>query len=196
VKELILSDREPLFVGDAKKVYEHPDFSDGYVKILKKNPISFSRYRRLPTYWEFYHEIAEYLVVREKEKESAHFMELITGLVDTDMGVGLVVGAIKDQAGNPAPTVRNIIASKQVTVTQVKAFETFIQWVINTDVIIRELTTTNIVWNYQTESFVLVDGAGCKPFLSLRTISRRYNRKKNKKKANKLRHRARDLRVE
>lgn len=195
MKELILSDREPLFVGDAKKVYEHPDFPGSYVKILKKNPISFSRYRRLPTYWEFYHEIAEYLVVREKEKENAHFMELIVGLVDTDMGVGLVVGAVKDQDGNPAPTIRNLIASKQVTAIQEKAFESFIQWVVSTDVIIRELTTTNIVWNYQTESFVLVDGAGCKPFLSLRTMSRSYNHKKNKKKANKLRHRARDLKA-
>ena len=192
---LTLSQLDPIASGLSKVVYENPDNPTEYIKVPKKSRLSSQKHRRLPTYWEIAHEIIEHLAIRERDPGSARYLEKVKGLVDTDCGVGLVVDAVRAPGGEPAPTIRDLLQSQEITPDQEKGFRELLAWAKQTDVIIRDFSTNNAVWNHKTGSFVLIDGFGCKPSFSLRLISRSYNRRTNHKKAEKLAFRARDFKA-
>lgn len=189
-----LTQETPLAVGDHKAVYVHPKNPDWLIKVVHeaglaalkaKYPWSM-RFRRLPNYWEFLHEMVEHLAVRELMSPSESYIENVIGLVDTDLGVGMIVEAIRTTNGEIAPTLRKLIQSGTFEEKHHKGLQDVLDWIINTNVIIRELTTTNMVWNELTQRFVIIDGVGSKPLLTLRSFSKRYNRRSNFKKSEKL----------
>jgi hypothetical protein len=192
---IYLSDKTPLAIGDHKAVYFHPESPDLLIKTVheaglealkSKYPWSM-RFRRVPNYWEFVHEIIEHLAVREQLAISDSYIETVVGLVDTDLGVGMVVEAIRTPEGEIAPTIRKLIESKSFSEKHYKALDEVLNWIVNTNVIIRELTTTNVVWDEKNNRFVIIDGVGSKPLVTLRSFSKRYNKSSNLKKTKKLR---------
>lgn len=189
-----LSQETPLAVGDHKAVYVHPENKDWLIKVVheaglkalkEKYPWSM-RFRRLPNYWEFLHEMVEHLAVRELMLPTESYIENVIGLVDTDLGVGMIVEAVRTSDGEIAPTIRRLIQSGSFEAKHHKALSEVLNWIVNTNVIIRELTTTNMVWNELTQRFVIIDGVGSKPLLTLRSFSKRYNKRSNFKKSEKL----------
>jgi hypothetical protein len=130
--------------------------------------------------------MVEHLAVRELMSPSESYIENVIGLVDTDLGVGMIVEAIRTTNGEIAPTLRKLIQSGTFEDKHHKGLQDVLDWIVNTNVIIRELTTTNMVWNELTQRFVIIDGVGSKPLLTLRSFSKRYNRRSNFKKSEKL----------
>ena len=189
--QLKLSTREPLASGAAKWVYEHPEIPGAIIKIAKYTQPSkpSGRLSRLSRYWEYVCQIIEHLAIREMEPENAKYLEKVIGLVETDIGVGLVVEGIWTKNGELAPTLRQLKGNGGLSTEQRKAFEALLTWAGLTDVVIRDFSTSNSVWDERHQCFVIIDGVGAKPAFTLRNISRPYNRKTNEKKAAKLRKR-------
>lgn len=192
-KPLQLSTIQPIASGAAKTVYQHPSLPGKLIKIakvdfLKKQPSG--RFSRLPRYWEYVSQIIEHLAIREQLSPHTSYIENIHGLIDTDLGVGLVVDAITTSNGSLAPTIKEILLENgDFSQQQQSAFEDLLNWVKETNIIIRDFSTNNVVWNETDNIFVIIDGIGGKPFFSLRNIISSYNLKTNFKKAEKLRHR-------
>lgn len=193
-KPISLTHETPFAVGDHKAVYIHPNDSSLLIKVVHeaglealkaKYPWSM-KFRRLPNYWEFLHEMVEHLAVRELMSPAESYIENVIGLVDTDLGVGMIVEAIRSPTGEVAPTLRNLIQGNTFKQKHEDALNEILDWIVNTNVIIRELTTTNMVWNDTTQRFVIIDGIGSKPLLTLRSFSKRYNKRSNFKKSQKL----------
>ena len=190
--KLTLNDHNPVAAGAQKTVYKHPEMANTLIKITKAPSDSDKRAfwgipSRLPRYWEYACQIIEHLAIREYDPEDALYIENVMGLVDTDLGVGLLVEAIETGDGELAPTIRHIIdKSGRLTDDQQRGFEDLLVWAKRSNTIIRDFSTNNIVWNEETNRFVVIDGIGAKSILSLRNFWRFYNRQTNIKKADKL----------
>jgi len=188
-----LSKIEPIAHGGEKWVYEHPDTPDLLIKVWRQRFYDFekkthpfiTKYQRLPKHRALINEIAEHLVLRETGQDSA-FLQEITGIVDTDMGTGLVVKAIRDSAGNLCPTLTQIIRNGKYAPHHKKPLEECLKWVENTNVIIRNFTLGNMLWDEKNNRFVLIDGIGSKSSGSLRTVFMAYNHYSNRKMVKKF----------
>ncbi len=187
--QLELKTQEPLASGAAKVVYAHPDIPGAIIKVARDTQPSTpsGRLSRLNRYWEYVCQIIEHLAIREIEPENARFLEKVIGLVDTDIGVGLIVEGIWTKDGKLAPTLRHLKTNGGLSGEQLTAFDRLLAWARSTDVVIRDFSTNNSVWDEEHKCFVVIDGMGAKPAFTLRNIFPSYNRRTNEKKADKLR---------
>ncbi len=190
---LALKDQEPLSFGTTKEVYQHPADPSLLIKVVKE---SSGRHRppagllrRVGHYHEYITEIIEYLATKNVAPENARYLETIVGLADTDLGVGLVVKAITTREGDLAPTLAQLVAKNGLSEVQSDALDSILMWVSCTNVIVRDFSMNNLLWDEQTNHFVIIDGVGAKPAYSLRPLWRRYNIHANRKKINKLKSR-------
>lgn len=183
--------------GGEKLVFFHPDNDNQLIKVINPRYINYmntawpisTRLRRLPHYWFYIKEVTEHVYSREANIPNMHFLQNITGLVDTNLGLGVSVEAVKKKNGELASSLAQIINAGEFSSVHDKALQDILIWVEDTYIIIRDLTTRNIVWDELNEHFVIIDGIGARHLPSLRSISRTYNRRSNRKRANKLRKR-------
>jgi hypothetical protein len=194
VKQLILSDQTPIRAGREKRVYLHPEQPGSLVKIINSDWLAFmyrnwpfqSRLRRVAHYFLYLNELIEHISLRARGLEELHFAQNITGLVDTDLGLGIVVEAVTRSDGSLAESLRDLIFRGAFGEVEYQALVKFCNWLGSSGLIIRDLGAQNIVWNEKTQNFVIVDGFGERALLSLRMFSRRYNQRHNMRKAEKL----------
>jgi hypothetical protein len=191
-----LSNQEPLASGSEKLIFQHPDSPNLLIKVWhqaffdrtkQRHPIT-TRFRRLPRFCALTNEITEHLAVREQNTNPTYIQHIV-GLVDTDIGPGLVVEAITQKDGLLAQTLRQTIETKTYGPAHEKALNNLLDWVSETNIILRDLGINNLVWDEHQERFVVIDGIGSKPSISLRTLSREYNKYSNAKRSRKLRTR-------
>jgi len=195
-----LSHLEPAATGGEKLIYFHPEDDASLIKVMNpsyrevlknRHPFLITR-RRLPYYRFFMELLTEHVTARDADIEGKHFIENITGLVDTDMGMGLVTTAIKGVDGNLAMTLGKLLKLNAFNATHWQAVNELADCVTHSPLILRDLWIENIVWNEQEQHFVIVDGIGNNYRPSMRPVSRRYNHYSNRKRAAKLIRRVRD----
>ena len=195
---------EALAAGGERIVFAHPESSDLLIKVISPRYINYmntarkfsTKFRRLPYYWFYINELVEHVSLREVGVPDRHFIQDIVGLVDTNLGLGMVVRAIRKENGDLADSLAQIIDAGLFGEVHHRALEALLAWIESTYVIVRDLTARNIVWNEGGQHFVVIDGIGARYLPSLRTISRTYNQRSNKKKVAKLRMRVRRQLVE
>lgn len=194
---LELKNVEPIFGGGENEVYTYPGKEHLLVKIIRpewvnanllRSPIIF-RLIRLPKYWGVLNELIEYLAVYETKKPEAKYIETIVGLVTTDIGLGLVVETIFHEPGTIAKPLEGLIISGEFSEIHQQELEKVFEWMIKTHIVIRDFTLNNLVWDGINKNFVIIDGIGSKPLWSLRTFSKAYNRRGNRKRIEKFRKR-------
>ncbi len=193
----ILSRDDALAAGGERIVFAHPDSSDLLIKVISPRYIDYmnrarrltTKLRRLPYYWFYINELVEHVSLREANVPDRHFIQDIVGLVDTNLGLGMVVRAIRKRDGGLADSLSEVIDGGQFTSLHRRALVELLAWIESTYVIIRDLTARNIVWDECGQHFVVIDGIGARYLPSLRTVSRNYNQRSNRKKAAKLRGR-------
>ena len=194
---LKIKDQEPVSSGQAKDVYQHPTDPTVLVKVVKPTARAGKRPAgmlfRLSRHWEYATEIIEYLAAKEVAPDGAHYLEKVIGLADTDLGVGLMVKAIKTKEGGLAPTVFQLASTHGLSETQHDALESIFDWVSSANLIVRDFSTNNLLWDEQAGHFVIIDGVGAKPAYSLRPFWRAYNIHSNRKKVGKLRSRVQNV---
>jgi hypothetical protein len=192
-RRYILSDAKPLASGKEKIVFQHPECDDLLIKVLqdrylddlRKRHSILHRYLRFTRYSAIINEVTEHVALRE-QNEYLGYVQNLYGFVDTDMGFGIVVEAIKDRSGELAKTLKEI-AEGGISEVHLRAFDDLMKWLESTHVVVRDFRLKNMVWNELNNQFVIIDGIGSRPVPSLRTFSKRYNRYSIKKRIKKLR---------
>jgi hypothetical protein len=198
---IILKERTPVAKGGNRLVYEHPLNPALLIKVMRPE-VSEGRYgekaswhrreRRGGEYILFLREIREYVVGCVNSGRSLPFTQKIIGLVDTDIGMGLVVEAARGADGNLAPTAAKLIATGNYDEKAEQALEEFVAGILESDVILSDLHERNIVYTRSQDGggrFVMIDGLGASTFLSFKSWSRAINERSKRKRIERLRKR-------
>lgn len=185
---LELRDETPLTQGRMRIVFRHPRDPALLVKVIRPDILDerwgsgapwYKKRRRFGQYISFIRETEEYIAGCAGGGDAPAFAQKILGYVETDYGLGMVVRAVLDRDGNPAPTLGQILLRGGYD-TKVKAdLETFVHSVVNSDLIVADFNLHNIVYGHDErhgDHFVLIDGLGLSTILPFKTLSRAFNR--------------------
>ncbi len=186
---LQLKNLEPLTHGRSRLVFEHPDDPDLLVKVIRPEVVDdrfgnntkwYKKRRRFGKFISYIREIQEFLAVRETQDHDAHFLQRIVGFARTDMGLGLVMEAVRWTDGSLAPNLATLINTDRLDDTANKALDQFLDEILNSNVIISDMNLGNIVYTFSENRghyFVLIDGIGNNSLLPFKAISQRINRR-------------------
>jgi len=189
---LTLAPLDPIGHGAQKLVYRHPDDPRLLVKVVHPQFIRrhdrkdafYKRRRRIGHYRAFEREVREHLASRARH--AGHYapcrhLQNILGIVDTDLGAALLVEAVLDEHGEPAPSLADLLDGGRYGPREAQALEAFIDWAMTSNVLINDLSPENLVWHRQGH-FVLIDGMGDRAGIPIRShsqwLNRRYKRRK------------------
>lgn len=194
-----LSDKEPLAKGKKRLIYRHPECQNHLIKVNRKfkpgNKNFLIRYLLTNKYIKFTYikgflrEIREFVISRYEK--TGHVKEIISnyiGLVDTDLGLGMVVQGFCDENGSLAPTLKSLIKKKCIESRHILLYKEFCKKVLSSNIVIGDLNTSNIVLAEisNKEQFVIVDGLGDKTFLPVKRIIKSVNYSSKRKKLDEI----------
>jgi hypothetical protein len=185
---LQLKGETPLAQGRMRLVFRHPLNPGLLVKVIIPEIIDqrwgsgapwYKKRRRYGQYVSFIRETEEYIAGCAGGHDAPPFAQKILGYVDTDYGLGMIVKAVLDREGNPAPTLGRIISQGGLN-DKVKAdLEAFVTAVVGSDLIVADFNLQNIVYGHDDrhgDHFVLIDGLGLSTILPFKVLSRAFNR--------------------
>lgn len=201
---LVLDKQQPVNAGARRIVYVHPNNSHYLIKISKftlnlyqnQHSLSFTEKRRYLKYVG--RELVEYVRSRVAFAGLPQpcFIQQIVGFVDTDLGLGVVVKAERDEHDNLAPQLAHLIAHNLWCDTKKKHLQAFLEQLAVTDLSVDDLTISNVVYAYDKEHghyFTLVDGIGDKYLIRLCVYSKWYRTYLRKKKIKQFRQKIDDM---
>ncbi len=198
---LELKHLQPLAKGNARLVYEHPGDRALLVKVMRSDLVT-ARYgdgaawfrgigRRFDPYVIFLREIREYVAAYAAHGRPLPFAEKVRGLVETDLGLGLVIEAVRGPDGALAPTVAKLIADGNFDDTARRALDETLAALLESDIVLADLHERNLVYQKQDGSlrFVVIDGLGSSNLLPFKSWSRALNCRSKFKRIARLRKR-------
>lgn len=190
-----LTDQAPISQGMEQLVFQHPDYPDRIIKVLKPSAKAHSIRRpsvkrfRLLRVW--HRELSEY--VSALAHTGAHLDRLVRqfGFCDTSLGAGMVMERIEGADGNLAPTLTDAMRSHkddrayldQLYEDANKLFDDLntgrVEW--------HDLTAKNVVVAGKDKPhLVVVDGLGAPSLIALTHYSDRIFRYANDAQRKKL----------
>lgn len=198
---LALKHLDPLARGSARLVFEHPGKPDLLVKVLRPKLLEsrygegaawFRRRRRYDPYVLFLREIREYVAGHASHGHSLRIAQKVRGLVETDLGLGLLVEAVRGADGALAPTVAKLIATGAYDEAAQQALERFLDELLESDLVIADLHERNMVYARGADGvphFVMIDGLGSSTLVPFKSWSRALNRRSKLRRIRRLRTR-------
>jgi len=207
VKKLKLRDATPLFVGGSRLVFEHPSNPDLLIKIPRPDISSrwtskrtrFGRVyltRRFGAYTDSFRELREYVSIRARQEGHPNFLPLYFGFVETDYGLGVVVGRVCGTDGTPAPTLGQEIRETGFSPDLSRQLDELESAVQQLGLTTGDIGMGNVVCAFSESHgphLVIVDGIGDKTFLRINTLSSYLRWRTNRRHFAKLRKRAWDI---
>lgn len=193
-----LTHQQPIASGCERLIYQHPQSFDLLIKIIQPHYITSMQRRwwfalpfvRMAQYWVFLNELKEQLTQFAVQPQAHRYLQNIVGIIYTDLGLGLVVKAIRaPHSQQLAPTLETMMRDNLFELAHQTALDEFCDWLAACPVIVRDLNHRNIVWDASQSAFVLIDGFGEQLIPSLRTFWPSYNLRHNRRKALKLKAR-------
>ncbi|MGN6327823.1 MAG: YrbL family protein [Rhodanobacter sp.] len=196
---LQLSQATPITTGRHRHIYQHPDQPDQLIKVMRtdlpgKSPTrGFRLTSRTGPYRGYVREFKEYLASRHADPGPSPLAPVI-GLVDTDLGLGLVVQKISGADGGLAPTLISLIRRDGLTPELQQALDTLLAALLRHDVIATDLHAYNIVYGSDGSSaprLMMIDGFGEKNIIPHRSMSRSHNAARTRRKFERMIRRCR-----
>jgi hypothetical protein len=186
---LVLSELTPLKTGNLRDVYQHPQQPALLVKIVRPDAIArrwdnagwFKRLPRARHYGGFVRELKEYIALRAQAPREVAPIAHMLGIVDTDLGLGLVSEKIVGADGAMAPSLHALCRANGgvAPAWTVAALDTLYAELLRFNVIVGDLHAGNIVHGSDSRGgaprFFLVDGFGETNFVPLNSMSRWRN---------------------
>ena len=186
---LSLADAEPLAVGHLRYVFQHPHDAALLVKVMRPDAVA-ARWnarkrwvKRLPRtrhYVGYLREMKEYIAARARTPELEPPIVRMIGLVETDLGLGLVSEKIVDADGALAPTLAAVYARERGFSPALRAaLDAFLARMLACNVIAGDMHAWNIVLGSDARGasrLVMIDGFGEKHAIPLSSMSRAINR--------------------
>jgi hypothetical protein len=198
---LQLKNRESLAKGNVRLVFEHPESPDLLVKVMRPDLVDqryggreawFGTMRRYDPYVVFLREIREFVAAHAALGRAAPFAQTVHGLVETDLGLGLVLEAARGPDGGLAPTIAKLVELGQFDAEAAAALDQFLLDLLESDMVIADLHERNLVYACARDCsrrFVLIDGLGDSNLLPLKSWSRWHNRRSKEKRVARLKKR-------
>lgn len=191
-------------MGRMRYVYPHPNDPRLIIKVIRPDVIDerwgsgqswYKARRRFGQYILYMREIGEYIATYNRNGSALPFTQKVVGLAETDLGLGLVLEAVLDSDGNLAPSLPTLIGRGLYNDEVKAALETFIQQVLDSDVIVADLHGGNIVYACNDEGvhhFIMIDGLGLSNILPLKSVFPLLNRRSKIRHILRLRSRMAD----
>lgn len=196
-----LKEAEPLAKGRMRLVFRHPHDASLLIKVIRPDIIGqrwgegapwYKKRRRYGLYISYIREVDEYIAAYASHGKPLSFAQKITGFVETDFGLGLVMEAALDEKGNLAPTVSELINTRRFDDAASQLLEHFIDAVVASDLIIADFNLNNIVLAHDRvlgNQFVLIDGLGLSTIMPFKLVSHAFNRWSKRGRVKRLRNR-------
>lgn len=183
-----LAHSTPLAQGSRRLVFQHPWDADLVIKVLKPGSTRpdgqpqrrrlYKLRRREGAYIYHRRELNEYLAARVANRSPSGLpICAVQGLIETDLGLGLVVERIRGADGGLAPTLRQVVDRQQFDEPVRRLFERFIEDMIEKHIVAYELSLDNIVLadDDRGRRFVCIDGMGSRTLIPVHEWSKRLN---------------------
>jgi len=190
---LTLSSVEPIAVGHLRSVYQHPLHANELIKVMRSDAVE-KRWnapgrwaKRLPRtrhYVQYLRELREFIVARARAPEVDVPIARMIGVVDTDLGLGLVSEKVVDASGALAPTLAAVYAKRGFTPELDAALAKFSLDLLAANVIVGDMHAWNIVLGSDSRGgprLVMIDGFGEKHAIPVSSMSRTINRYRTKR---------------
>lgn len=169
-----LSGHKPLTISKTRYVYEHPDSPELLIKVHIDRLVGQSHpswFERRKDYFLYHSGI-----VRELDRYvEAHYgrfdygdvvghLAAIHGVIETDLGIGLLVAAVRDAAGALAPTVAKLRQQNLMNAARREKLLQLLERIESSSLILGDLNQGNIVLQSAgveaDERFMIIDGLG------------------------------------
>ena len=201
---LRLIEREPLAEGFHRRVYAHPDAADRLVKVMRPDVVAsrwnapgrwYKRLSRARQYTGYVRELKEYIAVRARSDAPDIPIAAVHGLVDTDLGLGLVVERIGSADGGLAPTLDARVQREGFSPGIRRELDALLARLLRDGVILGDLHPWNIVWGEDGAGprFILIDGYGEKNVIPRCSMSQALNRHNTRRLYRRLLERVRGM---
>lgn len=184
-----LSDRKPLASGSTRAIYVHPDDADLLIKVMRPEIIDqrygsgrpwYKGQRRYRHFISYLREVREEIALRAQcGGRHPKCLQKVVGFVDTDLGLGLVVEAVRDKGGALAVPLPKLIQQGRFDDRAQADLEACLAELLDLPVVIGDLHGANLVYAWNEEHgnhFVLIDGVGCKTLIPVNRLSQMINR--------------------
>lgn len=192
--------------GGRQHVYEHPLDPTSLIKFPKPETYDASsanlkgrekwsdRFRRSTAFRDFLREFREYVELKAKHQQAGIKLPLcaVRGIVQTDMGLGLVYERMSEPDGSLSPNLEKLIEDGQVHQAHFEAFEAFFDSLLEHNVVVCDMSLDNLVYHTDADGlsrFVWIDSFGSKRPIPLR----RWFRSLNNRKIEQVREKRREL---
>jgi hypothetical protein len=185
---LRLASGTPLAVGHLRSVFQHPLQSDQLIKVMRADAVA-SRWnapgrwhKRLPRtrhYVGYLRELKEYIGARARAPDVDVPIARMIGVVDTDLGLGIVSEKVVDAEGDLAPTLAAVYEKRGFSPELDAALAAFLRGLLDGNVIVGDMHAWNIVYGSDSRGgprLVMIDGFGEKHAIPISSMSRAINR--------------------
>jgi hypothetical protein len=187
LEPLALKNSTPLVSGSRRRVFRHPTEPGLLVKVLISElgaeiPLGIpGLHIRRPNEMvrSFRREFGEYLRVRAKIPSGPIPIVRVFGVVETDIGTGLVVERISARDGGLAPSLKTHVRKHGFDPELERSLYALRDALIRLDIVAGDINTNNIVVGSDEAGvprLVVVDGIGDKTFLPINSLSSWMNR--------------------
>lgn len=188
--KLQLAALAPIAKGYHRYVYAHPQAAGLLVKVMRPDTVAerwnaprrwYKRLSRTREYTGYVRELKEYVAVRARSDAADLAIAAAVGVIETDLGLGLVVDCISAPDGGLAPTLDKRVRNEGLSEEIVWELDALLARLLRDEVILADLHPWNIVFGGnrgETSRFILIDGYGDKhaiPYCSMSRILNRHN---------------------
>lgn len=198
---LQLSDKKPLVTKNKKYIFDHPDDGRLLIKVARREGTYqrwgvkryYKRWRRGSIYSDFKRSLKEYIFIRANSQRAVPSIQRVFGLVDTDIGLGLVVEKICGPDGTLASTLKSILRERGLTADIRSKLDAFMNDLIGNDIVVNDMGLENIVYADEGGGkcrLVLVDGFGETTLIPIYSLSKSLNRRNTLRRYRRLLQRA------
>lgn len=186
---LRLADRTPLAIGHLRYVFQHPQNHSELVKVMRADAVatrwnrSSRWHKRLPRtrhYIGYLRELKEYIAARARSAHGEPPIARMVGLVETDLGLGLVSEKVVDADGELAPTLAVVYETGRGFTSELRgALAVFLDGLLDGNVIVGDMHAWNIVYGRDSRGgprLIMIDGFGEKHAIPVSSMSGAVNR--------------------
>lgn len=191
---LRLKAREPLLSSKTRWVYEHPHDASLLVKVhIPRRPPEAQKgfkawFARTKDHFLYssgiVRELRHFVASRYQDQGLAtHRICPIHGVVETDIGLGLLVSAARDVNGHLAPTLQTLMDNRRLNGEQIKDLRALLDSMVNSSLTFADMNYENIVLENaggESERFVIIDGLGDRTWIPTQRWFRSLRRRKKR----------------
>lgn len=171
---LVLSGQAPLLTSKTRRVFEHPEDEGLLVKVHISRKLApgvdgiraflANKQDHFLYTTGIMRELQQFVESRYRDYgDVVEHIAPIYGVIDTDLGLGLIVAAVRDSQGQLAPTVRKLFQNDAMNGERRTKLDRLLKAIQETPLVIGDLNQENIVLENAggaNERFMIIDGLG------------------------------------